>query len=126
MTLTLENITKTVGGETHIDDVSMTLEPGSFNVLLGRTLAGKTSLMRMMAGLEPPTSGRILVNDADVTGMAVQKRNVAMVYQQFINYPSMNVYDNIASPLKLQGVDKAEIEKRVRETAELMHIEHLL
>ena len=106
MTLTLENITKTVGGETHIDDVSMTLEPGSFNVLLGRTLAGKTSLMRMMAGLEPPTSGRILVNDADVTGMAVQKRNVAMVYQQFINYPSMNVYDNIASPLKLQGVDK--------------------
>ncbi|KZD00481.1 MULTISPECIES: ABC transporter ATP-binding protein [unclassified Thalassospira] len=126
MTLTLENITKTVGGETHIDDVSMTLEPGSFNVLLGRTLAGKTTLMRIMAGLEPPTKGRILVDNADVTGMAVQKRNVAMVYQQFINYPSMNVFDNIASPLKLQGVDKAEIEKRVRSTAELMHIEHLL
>ena len=126
MTLTLENITKTVGGETHIDDVSMTLEPGSFNVLLGRTLAGKTTLMRMMAGLEPPTSGRIYANNVDVTGMAVQKRNVAMVYQQFINYPSMNVYDNIASPLKLQGVAKGEIESRVRETAELMHIEHLL
>ncbi|MFC4233817.1 ABC transporter ATP-binding protein [Thalassospira xianhensis] len=126
MTLTLENITKTVGGETHIDDVSMSLEPGSFNVLLGRTLAGKTTLMRIMAGLEPPTSGRILVNGNDVTGMPVQKRNVAMVYQQFINYPSMRVYDNIASPLKLQGVDAAEIERRVKSTAELMHIEHLL
>jgi glycerol transport system ATP-binding protein len=126
MTLTLENISKTVGGESHIDDVSMTLEPGSFNVLLGRTLAGKTTLMRIMAGLEPPSSGRIMVDNVDVTGMAVQKRNVAMVYQQFINYPSMNVYDNIASPLKLQGVAKAEIDKRVRSTAELMHIEHLL
>ena len=126
MTLTLENITKTVGGVTHIDDVSMTLEPGSFNVLLGRTLAGKTTLMRIMAGLEPPSSGRILVNGANVTGQKVQSRNVAMVYQQFINYPSMNVYDNIASPLKLQGTAKAEIDKRVRSTAELMHIEHLL
>ncbi|OSQ36768.1 ABC transporter ATP-binding protein [Thalassospira mesophila] len=126
MTLTLENITKTMGGVTHIDDVSMTLEPGSFNVLLGRTLAGKTTLMRIMAGLEPPTSGRILVNGTNVTGQRVQKRNIAMVYQQFINYPSMNVYDNIASPLKLQGADKAEIDRRVRETAELMHIEHLL
>ena len=95
MTLTLENITKTMGGETHIDDVSMTLEPGSFNVLLGRTLAGKTTLMRIMAGLEPPTKGRILVDNADVTGQAVQKRNVAMVYQQFINYPAMTVFENI-------------------------------
>lgn len=126
MTLTLENITKTVGGETHIDDVSMTLEPGSFNVLLGRTLAGKTTLMRIMAGLEPPTRGKILVDGANVTGQKVQKRNVAMVYQQFINYPSMSVYDNIASPLKLQGTDKVEIDRRVRSTAELMHIEHLL
>ncbi|RCK45255.1 ABC transporter [Thalassospira profundimaris] len=126
MTLTLENITKTVGGVTHIDDVSMTLEPGSFNVLLGRTLAGKTTLMRIMAGLEPPSSGHILVNGSNVTGQRVQQRKVAMVYQQFINYPSMTVYDNIASPLKLQGTAKAEIDKRVRSTAELMHIEHLL
>ncbi|MDP2696941.1 ABC transporter ATP-binding protein [Thalassospira sp.] len=126
MTLKLENISKIVGAETHIDDVSITLEPGSFNVLLGRTQAGKTTLMRIMAGLEPPTKGHIFVDGTDVTGMAVQKRNVAMVYQQFINYPSMNVYDNIASPLKLQGMAKAEIERRVKSTAELMHIEHLL
>lgn len=103
MTLTLENISKTMGGETHIDDVSMTLEPGSFNVLLGRTLAGKTTLMRIMAGLEPPTKGRILVDNADVTGQAVQKRNVAMVYQQFINYPSMNVYGQYCIAAEASG-----------------------
>ncbi|RED44267.1 ABC transporter ATP-binding protein [Aestuariispira insulae] len=126
MTLALENATKTVSGEVHIGDVSLTLEPGSLNVLLGRTLAGKTTLMRLMAGLERPTEGRVLVDGQDVTGIPVQQRNVAMVYQQFINYPSMTVFDNIASPLKLSKMENSEIDKRVRETAELMHIEHLL
>ena len=126
MTLALENIAKTVGGDVHIGDLSLTLEPGSLNVLLGRTLAGKTTLMRLMAGLERPTEGRVLVDGQDVTGIPVQQRNVAMVYQQFINYPSMTVFDNIASPLKLSKMDSGDIERRVRETAELMHIEHLL
>ena len=125
MTLVLDNISKVSEGETHIADLSLTLEPGTLNVLLGRTLAGKTTLMRLMAGLDRPTTGRVLVDDVDVTGMPVQKRNVAMVYQQFINYPSMTVYDNIASPLKLANMDSREIDRRVRETAELMHIEPL-
>ncbi|WP_259779504.1 ABC transporter ATP-binding protein [Aestuariispira ectoiniformans] len=126
MTLVLENLTKSVDGEEYLTDISMTLEPGSFNVLLGRTLAGKTTLMRLMAGLDQPTSGRVLMNGIDVTGLPVQKRNVAMVYQQFINYPSLTVYNNIASPLKLARIPKDDIDRRVRETAELMHIEHLL
>ncbi len=67
------------------------------NILLGPTLAGKTSLMRLMAGSDVPTAGRILWNGADVTGIRVQDRKVAMVYQQFINYPAMTVYENIAS-----------------------------
>lgn len=126
MTLVLENVGKVVGGETHIEGLNLELEPGSFNVLLGRTLAGKTTTMRMMAGLDQPTSGRIVHNGEDVTEVSVRKRSVAMVYQQFINYPSMTVRGNIAAPLKLAGVSKAEIERRVRETAELMGMEALL
>lgn len=126
MTLALEYVSKIVGSQMYIDDVSLELVEGSFNVLLGRTLAGKTTLMRLMAGLERPTEGRVLVDGRDVTGVDVRRRNVAMVYQQFINYPSMTCYQNIASPLKLAGVNKAEIDRRVRAEAERLHVEHLL
>lgn len=126
MSLILENIDHVVNGATHIEGIDLELAPGSFNVLLGRTLAGKTTLMRLMAGLEPPTRGRVLMNGEDVTGVSVRRRNVSMVYQQFINYPSLTVFDNIASPLKLARVPKAEVTRRVRETAEMLHIEHLL
>lgn len=126
MSLTLQNVSRVVDGETWISDVTMTLEPGSFNVLLGRTLAGKTTLMRIMAGLDKPTNGQILMNDVDVTGVAVQKRNISMVYQQFINYPTMTVFENIASPLRLAKQSQKDIDRRVRETAELLKIEALL
>jgi glycerol transport system ATP-binding protein len=95
-------------------------------VLLGPTLSGKTSLMRLMAGLDVPATGQIIWQGKDVTGMRVQDRKVAMVYQQFINYPSMTVYDNIASPMKLMGVDRTEIDRRVRDTAELMKLTTML
>jgi ABC-type sugar transport system ATPase subunit len=120
--LELKNVSKKVGRDLHIDDVSMTLEKGSVNILLGPTLSGKTSLMRLMAGLDRPTSGEILMNGSDVVGMPVQKRNVAMVYQQFINYPAMTVYENIASPMRVAGVDGATIDRRVREAADLMKL----
>ncbi|SFP18596.1 ABC transporter ATP-binding protein [Tranquillimonas alkanivorans] len=126
MTLSLQGVSKVVGSETHIHHTDLTLEKGTMNVLLGPTLAGKTSLMRLMAGLDVPTTGRILWQDKDVTGVKVQDRKVAMVYQQFINYPSMTVYDNIASPMKLMGVDKSEVDRRVRETAELMKLTPML
>lgn len=126
MSLILDNIDHVVGGATHIQGVNLELQPGSFNVLLGRTLAGKTTLMRLMAGLDTPTRGRILMDGQDVTGRSVRKRNVSMVYQQFINYPALSVYDNIASPLRLAKVERAEIDRRVREVAEMLHIEHLL
>lgn len=127
MSLTLEHVTKTVDGHLHIDDASLVFEPGSFNVLIGRTLSGKTSLMRLMAGLDKPNKGRILMNGADVTGVPVRKRNVSMVYQQFINYPMLSVFENIASPLRQAGgVSKTDIERKVRETAEMLHIEEFL
>ncbi len=126
MTLTLEHIGKSVEGDTHIEDVSLACTPGGFNVLLGLTLAGKTTLMRLMAGLDRPTAGRVLMGGRDVTHVPVRKRNVAMVYQQFINYPSLNCFDNIASPLKLARLSKKEIWRRVHIEAERLHIEHLL
>ncbi len=126
MSLILEQVTKTVDGQRHIDNASLVFEPGSFNVLIGRTLSGKTSLMRLMAGLDKPSAGRVLMNGADVTGVPVRKRNVSMVYQQFINYPTLSVFENIASPLRQAGMSKAEIERKVGETAEMLHIEDFL
>ena len=126
MTLALENVSKQVGADTYIDDVSLELAGGSFNVLLGLTLAGKTTLMRLMAGLDYPTRGRVLVDGHDVTGVSVRRRNVAMVYQQFINYPSLTCYENIASPLRLAHFPKAEIDRRVHAEARRLHIDHLL
>ncbi|MBS0123713.1 ABC transporter ATP-binding protein [Thetidibacter halocola] len=126
MALELKGVSKTVEGAEHIHPTDLLLEAGTMNVLLGPTSSGKTSLMRLMAGLDAPATGKILWNGQDVTGMRVQDRKVAMVYQQFINYPSMTVYDNIASPMKLMGADKAEIDRRVRETAEMMKLTPML
>jgi glycerol transport system ATP-binding protein len=120
MQLTLERITKKVGAQTWLHEQSLTPRSGAVTVLLGATQAGKTSLMRIMAGLDVPSSGRVLVDAEDVTGRPVRERNVAMVYQQFINYPSLTVADNIASPLKLRG--EKGIDARVRELADKLHI----
>jgi glycerol transport system ATP-binding protein len=126
MSLVLEGVSKVVGAETHIHPTDLKLENGTMNVLLGPTLSGKTSLMRLMAGLDVPNTGRVLWNDEDVTGMRVQDRKVAMVYQQFINYPSMTVYDNIASPMRLLGKTASEIDAAVQKAADLMQLTPLL
>lgn len=120
--LELRNLSKKVGNSIHINDVSLKLEKGSLNVLLGSTLSGKTSLMRLMAGLDRPTSGEILMDGESVLGTPVQKRNIAMVYQQFINYPAFTVYENIASPMRVAGVDNKSIDIKVREAADLMKL----
>ena len=126
MELRLEGIGRTVGAETWLHPMDLALRPGTVTVLLGATQAGKTSLMRIMAGLDRPDRGRVRVDGQDVTGLPVRDRNVAMVYQQFINYPSMTVRDNIASPLKLHRTPKATIDKKVRELAERLHIDIFL
>jgi glycerol transport system ATP-binding protein len=126
MSLVLDGVSKVVEGQSHIYPTDLTLERGTMNVLLGPTLSGKTTLMRLMAGLDVPATGRVIWEGRDVTGMRVQDRKVAMVYQQFINYPSMTVYDNIASPLKLMGLNRSEIDRKVREAADLMQLGPLL
>src|ERR1700737_4374754 len=122
MSVTLENVTRAVDGIPTIRDVSLTLERGTLSVLLGPTLSGKTSIMRLLAGLDKPTTGSVLVDGKDVTGVDVRQRSVAMVYQQFINYPSLTVYENIASPLRVQGKPREEIEKRVQEAESLLRL----
>jgi glycerol transport system ATP-binding protein len=127
MQLTLHAVEKQVGATPHLYPLDLTLVPNTVTVLLGATQAGKTSLMRLMAGLDAPSRGRVSVDGADVTGVPVRERNVSMVYQQFINYPSMSVFDNIASPLKIRGGgDRAAIARRVDELAAKLHIEPFL
>ncbi|MGI5283562.1 ABC transporter ATP-binding protein [Nonomuraea polychroma] len=127
MTLILDGVSVRQRGETWLDDIHLEL-PNGMTTLVGPMTAGKTTLMRVAAGLLTPDSGRVVVHGKDVTGISVRKRSVAFVYQQFINYPSLTVYENIASPLRLDTRfrSKNEIDRRVREVAELMGIAGLL
>ena len=120
--LELKEVSRRVAGVDHLAGISLRLTPGVMNVLLGPARAGKTSLMRVMAGLDRPGSGTIWFDGTDVTGMPVAKRNVAMVYQQFINYPGWTVRENIASPLKVRRLPKAEIDREVDRAAELLRL----
>ena len=126
MSLELKRVEKKVGQITHIYRTDLTFEKNTINILLGSTLAGKTTLMQIMAGLDKPTNGEIWFNNKNVTGEAVQKRNVSMVYQQFINYPNFTVYDNIASPLKITGIGSDEIKKKVGEVSEILKLSSML
>jgi glycerol transport system ATP-binding protein len=127
MTLKLEAVEKVAGIERHIYPLDLELETGSLTVLLGPIRAGKTSLMRLMAGLDRPSAGRILEDGRDVTGIDVRKRDVAMVYQQFINYPTFTVYENIASPMKVAGkLDRAARDAKVKAIAGKLGLTNLL
>jgi glycerol transport system ATP-binding protein len=124
MELELQGISKRVGAQPWLYKMDLAPKRNAVTVLLGATQAGKTSLLRIMAGLDTPTRGVVRVNGQDVTGVSVRERNVAMVYQQFINYPSLRVADNIASPLKLRG--EKNIDERVRALAQRLHIDGFL
>jgi len=126
MAIELKAVSKHVGAETHIYETSLTFKSGLFNILLGTTRSGKTTLMRLMAGLEKPSTGEVWFDGSNVTGIPVQKRSVAMVYQSFINYPNFTVFNNIASPLKVAGVLKSELTHRVHQIADLLKLTPML
>jgi glycerol transport system ATP-binding protein len=126
MALELRNISKRVGSDVHIHETDLVLAESGFNILLGTTLSGKTTLMQLMAGIDRPSDGQIWFRGRDVTGMKVQRRNVSMVYQQFINYPNFTVFENIASPLRVARVPRAEIAGRVERVAELLKLTPML
>ena len=126
MALELQNITKVVSGKTHIKGTSLVLETGHFNVLLGQTGAGKTSLIKLMAGLDSVASGKIMMDGTDVTNWSTQQRQISLVHQFFVNYPHMTVFENIASPLRVAGMPKSEIQGRVEEAADILKLRPML
>lgn len=105
---------------------SLKLEDGKFVVLLGPSGCGKTTTLRMIAGLEYPTSGQITLDGKDVTYLRPRERDIAMVFQLFALYPHMGVRENLAFPLKNEGLPKAEIDRRIKEVASILRIEHLM
>lgn len=126
--VSLENLSKSFGDTVALDNVSMEIGDGDFVVLLGPTGAGKTTTLRLIAGLEAPDSGEIHIGGYPVSKLTPAQRDVAMVFQQYSLYPHMSVKENLAFPLKspLQKNSKQEIERKVREVAEVLQISHKL
>ena len=124
----LEGVTKRFDQVTAIDRLSLAVADGEFVVLLGPTGAGKTTTLRLVAGLEKPEEGRIEIGGSDVTVLPPAARDVAMVFQQYSLYPHYSAYDNLAFPLRspLRRRPEAEVESRVREVARLLRIEDKL
>lgn len=126
--ITLQNITKTFRDMAALDDISIQVNDGEFFVLLGPTGAGKTTTLRVVAGLEKQDSGSVLFDRIPVDSLTPAERDTAFVFQQYSLYPSMSVYENLAFPLKspLRNLSSGEIDKRVREAADKVRVTHLL
>ncbi|CUX21946.1 MULTISPECIES: ABC transporter ATP-binding protein [Agrobacterium] len=118
--VTFQNVRKTFGAFTAIPDLSLTIEPGTLVTLLGPSGCGKTTTLRMLAGLEHPTSGRILIGDKDVTMLPANERDVSMVFQSYALFPHMTALDNVAYGLQSSGLRKAEARERAEEGLKLV------
>ena len=118
----LRNVTKAYAGLTVMENINLQIADGDFLVLLGPSGCGKSTLLNMIAGLEPTTGGSIHINGRDVTGLEPDERDIAMVFQSYALYPTMSVRRNIGFGLKMRGMAKGEIEKRVAEVGELLQI----
>ena len=116
MNLIANNLTYKPSEEYHLNEVSFNFKEGNLYTILGRTLSGKTTLLKTIAGLLTPDSGSIEFDGKDFLKVPVWQRNVAMVYQQFINYPHLNVFENIAFPLRQRKIDNEEIKNKVMES----------
>jgi len=122
----VEQLHKAFGDFVAVRESSFVVEDGEFFVMLGASGCGKTTTLRMIAGLELPTSGRIVLGGNDVTYQRARERDIAFVFQLFALYPHMNVRSNMAFPLKAMGMTKQAIKQRVEETAQLLRIDHIL
>ncbi|MEM7775533.1 MAG: ABC transporter ATP-binding protein [Pseudomonadota bacterium] len=122
----LENVSKTFGDVSVIPGIDLEIADGEFVVFVGPSGCGKSTLLRLIAGLEDVTGGRILIDDADATTVPPAKRGLAMVFQSYALYPHMSVYKNIAFPLKMAGVSKGEIDRKIRAAAETLNLTEYL
>ena len=120
--ISIENISKKFGDITAVNDVSLDVQDGEFLALLGPSGCGKTTLLRMLGGFDYPSNGRILMDGNDITTLPPNKRPLNMVFQSYAVFPHMTVRDNIAYGLKIVGVDKTEINRRVDESLDLVHL----
>ena len=123
MNLIADNLSYKPDEQFHLNEVSFNFKKGNLYTILGRTLSGKTTLLKTIAGLLTPDSGSIQFEDRDFLKVPVWERNVAMVYQQFINYPHLNVFDNVAFPLKQRKVDNQEIKDVVLKSLKSVGLE---
>ncbi len=121
-----KELNKKFGDFTAVSNTNLKINNGEFFVLLGPSGCGKTTTLRMIAGLELPTSGNIFLDSEDVTFLRASQRDIAFVFQLFALYPHMNVEKNIGYPLKTQRVARSEIKRRVKEVAKMLHLEHIL
>lgn len=119
-----EHVSKRFAGFTALPDLSLTVEPGTLVTLLGPSGCGKTTTLRLLAGLEHPTSGRILIGGKDVTQLPANERDVAMVFQSYALFPHMNALDNVMYGLLSSGLTKREAQDRAREGLKLVGLEH--
>jgi multiple sugar transport system ATP-binding protein len=127
MSVIMRNLNKIYGDGAHaVKDLNVQIREGEFFTLLGPSGCGKTTTLRMVAGLETPTSGEIHINGEEVTEVPPRKRNVAMVFQSYALYPHLSAYDNMALNLKVHRVPKHEIEQRVETIAKMLGIQNLL
>jgi multiple sugar transport system ATP-binding protein len=122
----MRNVHKRFGSTHVIKGVDLDIEDGEFCVFVGPSGCGKSTMLRVIAGLEDISSGELFIGDKKVNTVAPSRRGVAIVFQSYALYPHMNVYENMAFGLKLAKQDKAEIEKRVKEAAKILQIDHLL
>lgn len=124
--LELRNVSKSFGHETVLDDISFNVEAGGTVVLFGPSGAGKTVLLRLIAGVIDPDNGAVLINGEDMAGVEPEVRGIGMAFQNFALFPHMSAFDNIASPLQAQGSDSDKIRSGVESVARLLKIDHVL
>jgi sulfate transport system ATP-binding protein len=123
MAIQVRNVTKTFGKTPVLRDVSVDVAPGSLTALLGPSGGGKSTLLRVIAGLEQPDTGTVLINGVDATRLAPQRRNVGFVFQHYAAFKHMTVFNNVAFGLQIRKRSKEEIRARVTELLQLVHIE---
>jgi multiple sugar transport system ATP-binding protein len=124
--VTFDDITKKYGEEIAVENLNLDIEDGEFVTLVGPSGCGKSTSLETVAGLTEPTSGRVYIDDEDVTDLPPKNRDIAMVFQNIALFPHMDVYDNISYGLRLRDTDKDEVDRRVDEAAEMVQMEGML
>ncbi len=124
--LKLKKISKSFGDKEALSNIDLTVSEGDFCILLGPSGCGKTTLLRIIAGLESPDRGNVVLEGRDINQLSPKERDVAMVFQSYALYPHMKVFDNMAFPLKLKGLNKSEITAKVTEVSRLLGIDDLI